>query len=169
MIKIKITRRIFIHSSILAGTALILLPKGSTREFSLKSFKIISYVQDIIFPKSHNIPSASEFGAINYLINVSLHPSFNNDDLLLLYQGAEKLIESYPNFVKVNLQEKSNIIDIFSKTQIGHNWLSLLLYYTIEALLSDPIYGGNRTQIGWRWLNHHTGVPRPKKPFGERV
>jgi gluconate 2-dehydrogenase gamma chain len=39
--------------------------------------------------------------------------------------------------------------------------LSLLLYYIFEALLSDPVYGGNPGGIGWQWLEHQPGFPRP--------
>jgi gluconate 2-dehydrogenase gamma chain len=46
-------------------------------------------------------------------------------------------------------------------TRWGRAWLSLLLYYIFEALLSDPVYGGNPGEIGWRWLEHQPGFPRP--------
>jgi len=167
--KTKITRRVFIASSLLVGTAFALLPQGAKKDIKIEPFKVIASVQDILFPKNGNAPSASEFGAINYLINVSSHSSFVKDDLLFLYKGANKLMEENPNFLTMNFNNQSNSLDEFSKTKIGENWLSLLLYYTIEALLSDPIYGGNRDSIGWKWLNHHTGEPQPKKPFGEIV
>ena len=31
----------------------------------------------------------------------------------------------------------------------------------MEALLTDPAYGGNPDGIGWRWLGHTPGYPRP--------
>jgi gluconate 2-dehydrogenase gamma chain len=31
----------------------------------------------------------------------------------------------------------------------------------MEALLTDPAYGGNPGGIGWRWLQHVPGYPRP--------
>ena len=40
-------------------------------------------------------------------------------------------------------------------------WLSTLITYTLEALLSDPLYGGNTNGIGWKWLGHDPGNPRP--------
>ena len=41
------------------------------------------------------------------------------------------------------------------------NWLSLLLTYLLEALLADPVYGGNPGGIGWQWLAHQPGFPTP--------
>ena len=32
---------------------------------------------------------------------------------------------------------------------------------SVEALLADPVYGGNFDQTGWRWLSHQPGFPRP--------
>ena len=43
----------------------------------------------------------------------------------------------------------------------GENWLSTLLLYIFEALLTDPVYGGNPNGIGWKWLGHNPGLPRP--------
>jgi len=38
-----------------------------------------------------------------------------------------------------------------------------MLTLIFEALLLDPIYGVNTNNIGWNWLNHDPGVPRPNK------
>ena len=46
-------------------------------------------------------------------------------------------------------------------TTEGENWVSTLLFYICEALLTDPIYGGNPNGIGWAWLAHQPGFPRP--------
>lgn len=161
------TRRIFILSTIVAGTALFLLPQGAKSPITIEPFKVMAAVQEILFPKHGNAPSASEFGATNYLINVSTHSSFWAEDLAFLHRGAYQLIETEPDFLKLSTKEQNEAIENFSETKMGKNWLSLLLFYTLEALLSDPIYGGNREEMGWRWLGHRAGEPRPQKPFGE--
>jgi len=167
--KSTITRRVFIISSLATGTALFLLPQGHKTSIKLEPFKIIEKVQAILFPKNGNAPSADEFEATNYLLIVSSHPSFSKDDLLFLQKGAKELIKQEPKFLTMSFQKQSDVINDFSKTKIGRNWLSILLYYTIEALLSDPIYGGNRNEVGWKWLNHHTGKPQPKTKFAEVI
>jgi hypothetical protein len=30
-------------------------------------------------------------------------------------------------------------------------------------MLYDPIYGINKEQAGWSWLEHQPGLPRPNK------
>jgi len=37
----------------------------------------------------------------------------------------------------------------------------MLLTYILEALLTDPVYGGNPNGIGWTWLQHQPGFPTP--------
>jgi len=167
--KTTLTRRIFITSGILAGTSLLLLPKSTKKAMTIEPFKIIEAVQEVLFPKGLQAPAASEFGAINYLAVVSSDRSFVKNDLKLLKEGAKKLIEQEPHFLRMTPQEQDQALRHFTQSKLGQNWTSLLLYYTLEALLSDPIYGGNRDQKGWQWLHHHTGKPQPQKPFGVRL
>ena len=37
---------------------------------------------------------------------------------------------------------------------------------TVEGFFADPVYGGNSNGIGWAWLEHQPGFPRP--PVGRR-
>ena len=46
-------------------------------------------------------------------------------------------------------------------TSRGENWIATVLMYIFEALLCDPAYGGNPEGVGWRWLQHDPGFPRP--------
>ena len=39
--------------------------------------------------------------------------------------------------------------------------MNRVLSYILEALATDPIYGGNTNEIGWDWLEHQPGMPRP--------
>ena len=49
------------------------------------------------------------------------------------------------------------------KTGAGRSWITELLHYLFEALLTDPVYGGNPGGIGWKWLDHTPGFRRPSK------
>jgi len=165
-----ITRRVFIASSVLAGTLLVLLPQNRKTHVKLELFKTLEAVQEVLFPKGLKAPSASEFGATAYLANVSTHSSFLASDLKFLKRGAGELMDTYNDFLTISHKEQEEKLRKFVKSsRLGENWVSFVLYFTIEGLLADPIYGGNRDESGWRWLGHHTGQPRPQKPFGEFV
>jgi len=161
-----ITRRVFIASTIVAGTALMLLPQGAKTPINIEPFKVIEAVQEVLFPKGLQAPAASEFGATNYLLTVSTNASFWAEDLTFLHYGAKLLMKAVPSFLTMHPQDKDEALrDFVNNSTKGKNWVSLLLYYTLEALLSDPIYGGNKNELGWKWLQHHAGQPRPKTKF----
>jgi gluconate 2-dehydrogenase gamma chain len=165
-----ITRRVFIASTVLAGTALALLPQEKKTPVKLELFKTLEAVQEVLFPKGLKAPSASEFGATAYLANVSSHSSFIASDLTFLKRGAKELMNEYPNFLSLSFKEQDEALREFvDDSTLGQNWVAFVLYFTIEGLLADPIYGGNRDESGWKWLGHHAGEPRPQKPFGELV
>ena len=165
-----ITRRVFIASSVLAGTALALLPQGKKTHIKLELFKTLEAVQEVVFPKGLKAPSASEFGATAYLANVSAHSSFLESDLKFLKRGAGELMDTHNDFLTLSTKEQEEKLKEFvNGSNLGKNWVAFVLYFTIEGLLADPIYGGNRNESGWKWLGHHAGQPRPQKPFGELV
>ena len=164
------TRRVFILALIGAGTALALLPQNSKTPINIAPFKVIQAVQETFFPKGLNAPSALEFGATNYLLTVSSHSSFLKSDLKFLLYGADLLINAQNDFLTMNPKERDKALrDFVNSSDKAENWASLLLFYTLEALLSDPIYGGNKNELGWKWLGHHTGQPQPKVKFAEVV
>ncbi len=163
----KITRRVFIISTILAGTGLALLPQKAKTHIEIELFKTLEAVQNVLFPEGLDAPSAKEFGATSYLANVSTHSSFLKSDLTFLKKGVKELIKSNNDFLTLPQKEQDRRLREFSKSKLGKNWIGFVLYFTLEALLSDPIYGGNKNELGWRWLGHHTGQPQPKKPFAQ--
>jgi len=145
---------------------LALLPQNSKTHINIAPFKVIQAVQETFFPKGLNAPSALEFGATQYLLNVSSHSSFVKSDLKFLLYGADLFINSENNFLTMNIKERDKALrDFVNSSSKAENWASLLLFYTLEALLSDPIYGGNRNELGWKWLKHNTGQPQPKVKF----
>ena len=131
------------------------------------SWAVIESVQEHLFPKSTKYPSAKSFQALRYLKMVSHHDSFDKEDLDFIQQGARELEKRGYKSIMIK-SEKEQMLREFSKSQFGKNWISLLLNYTLEAMLSDPLYGGNKDEKGWRAYKHHAGVPRPTKRFGER-
>jgi len=164
------TRRVFILGAIGIGTALALLPQNAKTHIDIAPFKVIQAVQETFFPKGLKAPSALEFGATNYLLKVSTHSSFLKSDLKFLLYGADLLINMENDFLTMNPKKRDEALrDFVNSSSKAENWTSLLLFYTLEALLSDPIYGGNKNELGWKWVKHNTGEPRPKVTFAKAV
>ncbi len=155
-------RREFLITSVFFATTTFL----SAKEEKLP-WIIIEEVFNTLFPKTNNMPSAKEFGALDYLYSNSKEKSFDKSDLEYLLQGALDFNSSFPLFLKGSTKQKEAIIEEVSLNSYGESWLSLLIYYGIEAMLSDPIYGGNKNEIGYKALNFQAGNPKPKIKYGK--
>ncbi len=129
-------------------------------------WRIIQSVQEHLFPKNPPFPSAREIKSARYLKIVSFDSSFDKDDLRFIFDGVDEVVRrGWRSDLKKD--KKESILQEFSQTSFGQNWISTLLNYTFEALLSDPIYGGNVGQKGYKSLNHKPGVPTPVVRFGK--
>jgi gluconate 2-dehydrogenase gamma chain len=134
---------------------------------SQKQKKTLSAVQQHLFPRGIESPGALDINALAYLQFVISYPGFEADSRDFIVRGLQYLHEA--SMEKFNLvfdtlsfkQKESLLRYLADQTRWGKNWLSLLLTYIIEALLSDPVYGGNPDGIGWQWLEHQAGFPRP--------
>ncbi|AXX88416.1 gluconate 2-dehydrogenase subunit 3 family protein [Malaciobacter marinus] len=160
-------RRVFLVNSSLFSATALLNAKGLFDAKNSLLWSVIEEVLEIVFPKTKHMPSASEFGAVDYLLKNINHKTFDKDDLNYLLQGAKDFNSSFPKFLKASLEEKNRIIKQVSQNSYGQNWLSYLIYYGIEAMLSDPIYGGNKNQIAYESLKFQAGEPRPKVKYGK--
>lgn len=163
-------RREFIIFSAISSLALNL--KANNQQNHKEEFSTIHEVYEIVYPKTTTMPSASEFGATKYLIQNINHSSFSKEDKTYLLEGARVFKSQFPEFFTANIKQKNQIIKDITFSEYGQGWVELLVYYGFEALLGDPIYGGNKNKIGWNSLNHKAGNPRPKQIYGglyERV
>lgn len=140
------------------------------KNFSNDTLDVLDNVLEILFPKTNQMPSSKEFGALNFLVLNINHKTFDDDDRTLVINGAKDFLRSFPDFLTLSKKEKTIIIfDIANSNDYAQSWLSKLIYYGIEALLGDPIYGGNKNQIGWSSVKHNIGYPQPKYKYGQKV
>ena len=124
-----------------------------------------------LLPESSTGPSAKEIKASQYLYNVVFQQPTDTDEIEFIYKGVGWLngfsnSQLQKNFSALNFDEKEAILQAISKSTAGENWLSNLVGYLFEAMLTPPSYGGNPDGIGWQWLDHQAGFPLP--PAGKR-
>jgi gluconate 2-dehydrogenase gamma chain len=140
------------------------------RIISKNNLIILDEVLNIIFPKTSTMPSSREFKALNYLVQNISHKTFDDDDKVLIVDGTKDFIESFPEFLNLKEDEKKELIfRIIKNSSYAKSWISKLTYYGVEAMFSDPIYGGNFEQIGWNSVKHNIGYPRPLKTYGQKI
>lgn len=131
-----------------------------------KQLQITVSVQDILFPSDGNGPGANDINAADYLYWVLSDSNKDPDEVNYIINGIgwvdETAVETYSkNYLDLDQNEKEKLISIIAKTNWGESWLSVMLSFIFEALLCDPKYIGNPDSIGWNWLNHYPGQPRP--------
>ncbi|MCW8911366.1 MAG: gluconate 2-dehydrogenase subunit 3 family protein [Gammaproteobacteria bacterium] len=126
----------------------------------------LAVVQEHLFPATEDSPGAADIQARIFLQNMLNAPDTDNDEKEFISNGVSWLndisTKNYKkSFIELNESDKEKVLRQIEQSQAGERWLSLLLTYLIEALLSDPVYGGNPDGVGWKWLQHQPGFPRP--------
>ena len=129
-------------------------------------WRTLATVQEHLFPATEDSPGAADIQALVFLQNMLNAPDTDNNEKEFISNGVSWLNDistknHKKSFIELNESDKEKVLRQIEQSQAGERWLSLLLTYLIEALLSDPVYGGNPDGIGWKWLEHQPGFPRP--------
>ncbi len=129
-------------------------------------WQVMDAVLDHLFPSESTAPGAKDIYATAWLHNAlampdteQSHRDFMRDGLLMLEKLAHKTHQL--SFIKLNQEKRESTLRTLEQNGEGRAWLKETLRYILEALLTDPIYGGNPKSIGWKWLQHQPGFPRP--------
>jgi gluconate 2-dehydrogenase gamma chain len=174
-----ISRREFLHRLALLGSLAACYPAATLAQRRAgveleplpawrneDPWKTLAEVQEHLFPASAETPGAGDIQALVYLRNTIENPAADGEDREFVFNGvgwlndlAEETFQQ--NFVALGEQQRETLLRQIEQSRAGSNWLSLLLTYLLEALLADPVYGGNPNGIGWEWLEHQPGYPRP--------
>lgn len=123
-------------------------------------------VQEHLFPADANSPGAKDISALRFLSNMLDAPDTDVEEKDFIFKGVgwlNDLSKSTHNrtFTELGSDDKETILRTIENSNAGSRWLSLMMTYLIEALLSDPVYGGNKNRKGWEWLEHIPGFPTP--------
>jgi len=129
----------------------------------------IATVQNHLFPSEPDAPGSVEINALTYLHDYLSNPVTNPTDVEFILSGT-RLLQSFSikesnnsgaAFTDLSIAQREQILREFEKQPEGRRWLVNILNYILEALLTDPVYGGNPSGIGWKWLEHRAGEPHP--------
>lgn len=178
-------RRAFLRAGVKTATAVVLAPllgplSGCTEQGNIAGaltqapWPVIAAVQLHLFPQDDEGPAATDFNAAAYLYSVLQTPGFDAQERQFILDGVNQLdqvsqeLQQQP-FLALTTAQRETVLQAVASYRVGDRWLGALLTYILEALLSDPIYGGNPDGIGWRWLEHTPGFPRPPTPYTQRL
>ena len=159
--------------TVAAGTNLACLRRPSRAQVARAAtgldeppWPTLTAAHDHLFPDDGNGPSARDIHATAYLRALLDDPDFDADDADFIRRGAGWLDDlavkrERAPFAALAPGARDRVMVEVAASGPGERWLSLLLTYLFEALLADPIYGGNPDGIGWQWLDHQPGFPQP--------
>lgn len=168
-------RRKFLRGALLAGamTQIGFFTSCSTKLkegndlLTAEQATILNDVLNIFFPNDGNGPDAEDINAFGHVMWV-LHDTLNrkiedNAYILVGLNWADETAQEiyFSPFVELSQEQKEALVGKFTELDWGKNWSSMIITLILEALVLDPIYGGNKNEAGWNWLNHTPGFPRP--------
>ena len=162
------TRRDFLATSTVVGLSSALSAEEVSREKKRlhQVEAVIEAVQSHLFPEGSRLPSAKSMKMTRFLIETITHRSYDKDIRAFVIDGAEELqSRTKGRFVQMNAVQKERELRAYEETSYGSNWLSRILTLSMEALFSDPIYGSNIDEAGWKAVESYGGEPRPQEKY----
>lgn len=154
-----------------ASLPLFSAPKQQTGDAGLSDSQWLTLdaVLDHLFPSETEAPGAKDVNALQWLQWVLLDDETDESHKQFLRAGVvqvdEVALELHQKpFAELQFDQREAALRNMEKSkQQGRAWLQEMIRYVFEALLSDPVYGGNPQAVGWKWLQHTPGFPRPPK------
>jgi hypothetical protein len=157
---------------LILGSIMGLSPYIQAKEMNafMKEFQqvktTIEAVQRHMFPGGSKLPSAMTMNTTQFLFETITHKSFDKDIKAFVLEGAKELkSREKGKFVSMTEKEKEKALRDYEETNYGSSWLSRIMTLTMEGLFSDPIYGSNVKEAGWKSVNAFGGFPRPKTKY----
>jgi len=164
-------RNFLIFGSIVGLSPYIKAKEVSTFQKDFKKVEaLIKAVQEHMFPQQSKIPSARYTKAITFLSQTIVHKSYDKDIRMFVLDGAKELNKREGGkFISMSRDQKEKALRAYEETNYGSSWLSRIMTLTMEAMFSDPIYGSNVNEAGWKALNAFGGQPRPQARYLKNV
>ena len=121
---------------------------------------------DVMLPSGPGSPGARDVNAIGYLDAALADRDTDPADVQLARSGALWLDEAARlggarDFADAPSEAREKALRLVSEHERGPAWVLLVLMFGLEALLGDPVHGGNPGEVGWLWLGYKPGEPRP--------
>ncbi|MDJ0976865.1 MAG: gluconate 2-dehydrogenase subunit 3 family protein [Planctomycetota bacterium] len=118
-------------------------------------------------PKS---PGARDVNAIGYFDALFVNDEISDNVQALILWGLDKLkrqaqsAHGTPDLQRLDAAKLDALIKGMENDRDGIRWMRATLEFVIECLFGDPVHGGNPNEIGWKWIRHRPGTPRPLTP-----
>ena len=123
---------------------------------------LLAAVADTLFP---GFPDIMQIRFLYYYEWTMNDPHFDADikEILRLGLADFRRYLGEKDFTALAADEREKFLDKYIRHHEGAGaWIGGLLRLIWEAALLDPYYGINTDEVGWKWLHHRPGRPRPE-------
>ncbi|MFK5938445.1 MAG: gluconate 2-dehydrogenase subunit 3 family protein [Sulfurimonas sp.] len=158
------SRRTFLKAGFLSSAVFVM---SGCELFSVTtSQNTIKVLQRDLFPKAQELG----INTSSYISIILHHSRVSEEDKAFIKNGVkwlnEEAVKMYKEtYVKLLSTHRQEVLREIVKTEWGESFMYNMNSYLFEAMLGDPIYGGNDKEAGWKWLGFTGGQPRPKEMY----
>lgn len=169
-------RRSFLRAALVAGAASQIAwftscssqLEEANDHLSAEESTILKGILNVLWPDDGNGPGIEELNTFGYLMWVLGDAYTLQEDKDYFKEGLQwsddKAMEIHgEHFYDLDQKQQQTLVDQFVGMDWGENWCSVMVTYIMESVVLDPIYGGNKDEAGWNWLEHVPGNPRPSE------
>ncbi len=125
-------------------------------------------VQETLWPAGEGVPGARDLHATDVLDAALASPDTPPIELVWVRNGIESVhglarVRGVATFEALSPADREAVLVAFREKDEGQGWLRIVLGYTLEAVLGDPVHGGNPGEIGWKWAGYEPADLRPPR------
>ncbi len=145
-------------------------PGDPLRFFTPAMFATLSAVVDRLLPSGGpDSPGARDANTAAYfdaLLATDEMPQKVKDRVRRGLGNCDSLAQRHfraRSFSQLSSARRDAVLRGIERKREGVHWLRNMIELTLECFFGDPVHGGNPGEIGWRWIDHRPGTPRPVK------
>lgn len=158
------SRRTFLKAGFLSSA--VFLMDGCNLFAVTTPIDTISVMHQDLFPKAREL----DIETASYMHIVFHQSRITQEDKTFLKNGVKWLNEEAilmykKSYTKLASGQRQKVLTKIAKTEWGDSFIYNIMNYMFEAMLGDPVYGGNNNKAGWKWLNFEGGQPEAKKAY----
>ncbi len=140
--------------------------EGATRRLTAGARATLEAAQARLLPSGPGSPGAREVGATAYLERALRDPEVDEDSCAVIGRGVARLDELASSahgleFAGLEAEAQDKLLETWQGERGAGAWFGVMLAFTFEAFLGDPVHGGNPDGVAWSYLEHRPGYPRP--------